>query len=208
MKTAILVPFAIALATLTSLAESQQSTPTRNVVLRAGNWYVVRSSQTAPGAPACAGFYMGQDGVELGKDKLVVKLPGEPKSIGLRFGDEPPRAPRAPEANERQARAVVLAGPEFEQLRRNKSVALDVTTAQGRANPTFQLEGLNAAVKSIDAGCPVPAATVRAQRAVQKAREKAQAQRCSPAGIARMREQGLNDLRIMSACPKADLPAR
>jgi hypothetical protein len=208
MKTAIFVPLAIALATLTSPAEAQQSTQTRNIVLRAGNWYVVRSNQTASGAVACSGFYMGQDGVELRKDKLVVKLPGEPKSIGLRFGDEPPRAPRAPDANERQTGAVVLAGADFEQLRRSKSVSLDVATAQGRANPTLKLEGLNAAVKSIDAGCPVPAASVRAERALQKKREKALAERCSPAGIARMREQGLNDLRIMSACPKAALPAR
>jgi hypothetical protein len=208
MKDAFLITIALALAGIAAPGVAQPGTQTNTTVFRAGNWYVVRSTHNTTGAVGCTGFYMGHPGVQLSKESLIVRVPGEIKSIGMRFGDEPARAARTPQAAEKQIGAVVLAGADFDQLRKGKTLALDVTTAQGRGNHTFQLAGLDGALKNINDGCPLTQAAKRAERAAQKTREKVQAERCSPKGIARMQEMGIHELRIRSACPKADLTPR
>jgi hypothetical protein len=203
MKTAFLVSLALVLSTAAAPAMTQQSNRT---VLRAGNWYVVRSTQPVTGTVACTGFYMGQSGVELSKDSLIVRVPGDINSVGLRFGEEPARSLRPAEKTERQIGGVMLAGADFKQLRRSKTLSLDVTTAQGRTSHTLQVEGLDAALKNIEDGCPLTPASLRAERAVRQARAKAEAAKCTPAGIARMREKGYPEVRIVATCPKAAPP--
>jgi hypothetical protein len=208
MKAAFLISIALALAGIAAPGIAQPGVQTNRTVLRAGNWYVVRSTHKVTGAVACTGFYIGNPGVQLTKESLVLRVPGEIKSIGMRIGDRPARAARAPQPTEKQMGAVVLAGADFDQLRQNKTLALDVTTAQGRDSHTLQLDGLAAALKNINDGCPLTQAAKRAERAAEKARAKAEAERCSPQGIARMKESGMHELRIRSACPKADLTPR
>lgn len=205
MKNALVISIALALAAIAAPAVSQPGVQTNRATTRAGNWYVVRSTHKTTGDVACTGFYMGRPGVQLSKDSLIVKVPGELKSIGLRFGGEPARPARAPGKSEQQIGAVVLSGADFEQLRRSKTLGLEVVTSTTTASHTLELEGLGDALKNITAGCPLPPATKRAELAAQKAREKAQAQRCSPQGIARMQERGMHELRIKSLCPKADV---
>lgn len=208
MKTALVVSLALALATFAAPGMTQPGVQTNRTVYRAGNWFVVRSTHNTTGNVGCTGFYMGQPGVQLSKESLILRVPGEIKSIGLRYGDQPARAARPPAASEKQIGAVVLGGADFEQLRGSKTLGLDVTTAQGRGSHTLQLEGLDAALKNIGEGCPLTPAAKRAERVAQKAREKAQAERCSPKGIARMKEMGMHELRIRSTCPNADLTPR
>jgi hypothetical protein len=198
MKSAFFLPIALTLfAAAPGLAQ-----PTNQTVFRADNWFVVRSTKP-DGAVACTGFYIGQDGVQLNKYSLTVKIPGEVKSVSLRFGDQPVRAPRTLDPNEQQMGAVMLAGPDFEQLRRSKTLGLDVATAQGRESHALKLEGLDATLRNIDAGCPLTAAAARAQRAKQQARAKALAARCAPDAIAKQRANGVPEWRIADKCPKA-----
>lgn len=208
MKTAFVISIALALAGAALPAASQPGVQTNRAAFRAGNWFVVHSAHKTTGEVACTGFYMGRPGVQLSKDSLIVKVPGELKSIGLRFGDQSARPARAPEKSEQQIGAVVLSGADFEQLRNSKTLGLEVVTSTTSASHTLELEGLRAALKNINEGCPLPPATKRAELAAQKAREKAQAERCSPQGIARMQERGLHELRIKSMCPKAELTPR
>ncbi len=202
MKTVSLLSLFAVLWTLAAPGMTQEARSGR-AVFRSGDWYVVHSTQKATGAVACTGYQIGHPGAQLGKDSLSVKIAGEPKSIVLRFGDEPARAPRPAQKAEAQAGAVMLAGADFEQLRRSKTMELDVATAQGRVRETLNLGGLDATLKNIDAGCPLPAALVRAERKAQLAREKAAKARCEPAGVARMREKGVPEWRIAATCPKA-----
>jgi hypothetical protein len=208
MKTAFLISIALAMASIAAPGVAQSGTQTNRTVHRTGNWFVVRTAHNTTGAVSCTGFYMGHPGVQLSKETLILKVPGELKTIALRFDGQTPRAPRPPEASEKQIGAVVLAGADFEQLRRGKTLGLDVVSAQGPGSHTLQLEGLDAALKNINDGCPLTPAVKRADVAAKKARAKAEAERCSPKGIARMREMGMHDLRIKSACPKADLTPR
>jgi hypothetical protein len=205
MKTAFLISIALAMAGIAAPGVAKPGTQANRTVHRAGNWFVVRSTNDTTGTVGCTGFHMGDSGVQLSKETLILKIPGELKTIALRFDGQPPRASRPPEASEKQVGAVVLAGADFEQLRRGKTLGLDVVTAQGPSSHTLQLEGLDAALKNINDGCPLTPAAKRAELAEKKARAKAEAERCSPKGIARMREKGLPDLRIKSACPQADL---
>jgi hypothetical protein len=205
MRTAYLASIALALCAVAVPAMTQDVAPFNRTVYRAGNWYVVRTTKTT-GAVSCTGFHMSNPGVQLHRDSLIVKLAGEPKSVGLRFGQEPARAPRPAEKAEQQMGAVVLSGADFAQLRHGKTLVLEVATAKGAERQTLQLDGLEATLKNIDAGCPVPVALQRAERAERRAREKALAERCSPASVARMRERGLNELRIASRCPNASPP--
>lgn len=208
MKAAYLVSIALALASVAVPGMTQPGAQTNRTVYRAGNWFVVRSTHDTTGAVACTGFYMGLGAVQLSKENLILRVPGEIKSIGLRFGEQPPRAPRPPEASEKQIGAVMLAGPDFEALRRSKTLGIEVATAQGGGRHTLQLEGLDAALKNINDGCPLTPAAKQAERAAKQARERAIAARCAPAGVERMRARGVPEWRIKADCPKADLTPR
>lgn len=208
MKSAFLITIALALASFAAPGLTQPGVQTNRTVYRAGNWFVVRATHNATGAVSCTGFYMGQGGVQLSKENLIFRVPGEIKSVGLRFDEQPPRASRPPGASEKQIGAVMLAGPDFEELRRGKTLGIDVTTAQGRGSHTLQLEGLDAALKNINDGCPLTPAARRAEVAAKKARDRAMALRCAPAGIERQRASGVPDWRIQADCPKADLKPR
>lgn len=199
MKSAPLLLAALTLfAAVPGLAQ-----PSSKTVYRSGNWYVVRSTQPVTGAVACTGFYMGQGGVQLGRDSLLIKTADEVKSVSLRFGEQPARAARALDPNERQMGAVMVAGADFELMRRGKSLALELVTAKGNESHSLKLEGLDAALKNIDAGCPLPAASARAERAQQQARAKAQASRCTPEGVEKQRAMGVPEWRIAARCPQA-----
>lgn len=208
MKRALLLCVGLVLGAFAIPSLSQPGVQTNRAAFRAGNWYVVHSTHKTTGDVACTGFYMGRPGVQLSKDSLIIKVPGELKSIGLRFGDQPARPARAPEKSEQQIGAVVLGGADFEQLQSSKTLGLEVVTSTTRASHTLELEGLRAALKNINAGCPLTPATKRAELAAQKTREKALAERCSPQAIARMQERGMHELRIKSLCPKAELTPR
>jgi hypothetical protein len=203
MKPTLLLSLAVALVTSVATASAQPRPKSNQTVYRAGDWFVVRSTQPATGTVTCAGFYIGQDGVQLSRDSLIVKVPGELQSVGVRFDEQPARALRPAEKIEQQIGGVMLAGPEFAQLRRSKTLRVDVTTAQGRSSHTLKVEGLDATLSNIHAGCPLPAVAERAERARLRAREKALAARCSPEAIARMRANGMHELRIRSSCPGA-----
>jgi hypothetical protein len=208
MKTAFLLTLGVALAAAATPALPQAEGLTNRTVFRSGNWYVVRSTQSATGVVACTGYYMGQDALRLDKESLTVNVPGELKTITLRFDDQAPRPARPPERIEQQMGGAVLSGAEFEQLQRSRTLALEVATSRERVSHTVPLEGLNAALKNIEDGCPLTEAAVRAERAARQARDKAQAARCTPAGVRRMLERGVPEHRIQAECPKAKLPAR
>src|SRR5512133_2824837 len=136
MKTAWLLPVSIVLAALAAPVFPQPAPtepPPRRTVHRDGDWYVVRSIQRGTGQAICTGFYMGHAGVQLSKDSLIIRTPGELQSIGLRYGDEPAPAARPPSASEKQIGAVMIAGPDFDKLRRAKTLGLDVRTSQQHA---------------------------------------------------------------------------
>ena len=206
MKTALAVSLLIALGIPGSPALAQQG-PSSRAVFRAADWFVVRATQTS-GAVTCTGFHVADAGAQLDKDRLLVKLPAGTKSVGVRFDAEPARAPRALAKAEQEAGGLLLAGADFEQLRRSSQLGLDVATATGQERHVLKLEGLEATLKNIAAGCPLPAATAKAERARKLVREKAEREKCEPRGIARMREKGVPDWRIAATCPKAAPPAR
>jgi len=201
MKTASLISLLAVLWTFGAAATAQAQSG--RAVFRAGDWYVVRSAQNVAGVAACTGFHMGHPEAQLGKDSLMVKIPGEIKTVGVRFDNEPARAPRPAAKAELQAGGVILAGAEFEPLSRGKTLDLDVTTAQGRTRVALKLEGLAASLKNMAAGCPLTAATARAERKAQLAKERAIKEQCEPPALARMRAKGLDEWRIAAKCPQA-----
>jgi hypothetical protein len=205
MKTVSLVLAALALSAAAVPALAQ---PSMQTVFRAGNWFVVRSNQPATQSVACTGFYVGEGDVQLSKDKLTIKLPGEVRSVSLRIGDQPAGAPRAINESERQTGALVVAGADFDRVRRSKTLTVDLATAQGSETRKLDLDGLAATLKNIEAGCPVPAAAARAERARQQARAQARAARCTPEALEDQRARGVPEWRIAARCPQAAAPAQ
>lgn len=206
MKTPLLLILSLALGAFAAPALTQTSMPARRTVHRDGDWYVVRSVQRGTGQAICTGFHMGHAGLQLSKDSLIIRTPGDLQSIGLRYGDEPAPAARPPSAAEKQIGAVMIAGPEFEKLRRSQTLGLDIQTSQEHAKHMLKLNGIEGVLKNIEAGCPTPKAVERADRRAQQVRERVQRERCEPANVRKMRERGVPELRIRAMCPNAPPP--
>jgi hypothetical protein len=188
---------AIGLALLGGMppAAAQPKLQTNEPVFKSGNWFVVRSTKEGRDTVACTGFYKAHRGIQLSEDSLIVRIPDDMQEITIGYGDKM-RPPRPPEDIEKDLRAVVFRGADFDRLRRTRTVKLEIATAKGTVRHEMNVQGINAALLNIASGCPVPAERVMAQPQPGGAADAV----CPPALMARMRANGVNEAQIAASC--------
>ena len=189
------VSIAIGLALLGAMpqAAAQPKLQTNEPVFRSGNWFVVRSTKEGRDTVACTGFYKAHRGIQLSEDSLIVRVPDDVQDITIGYGDKM-RPARPPEDIEKELRAVVFRGADFDRLRRTRIIKLEISTARGQIRHELNVQGINAALLNIASGCPVPAERLGGQPA-----GGADAA-CTPALMARMRANGIAEAQIAASC--------
>ncbi len=187
--TAISIALGLALLGTGAPAVAQPKLDTNETVFQSGSWFVVRATRARSDSVSCTGFYKSYRSIQLSQDMLLVKVSGGIEQIAIGFNGKllPPRQPMA---MENQLGAVVLAGPQFEQLQRSRTLRLEAVTGKGRANFDLKLQGLSDALANMAAGCPVPSTGQAAAAGTD----------CSLPLLARMRANGITEAQITASC--------
>lgn len=194
MKTiAASIALGLALSAAMPSAVGQPRLQTNEPVFRSGNWFVVRSTKENSTTVACTGFYKDRRGIQLSEDTLIVKVPDGIETVAIGYGDKM-RPARPPEDIEREMRAVVFRGADFDRLKRTRIIKLEISTARGQLRHELNVQGINAALLNIASGCPVPAERIVAQPGSTS--EPA----CTAALMARMRANGITEAQIAGSC--------
>jgi hypothetical protein len=126
-------------------------------VYRSGPWFVVHSGPDGGDAVSCTGFYRAKRRVQLSKDALIIKTSEPITGVAISFDGEAPAAQRPLSPAEKELGSITFTGDDFSRLARSRKVRIAAHTSQGTISEELELEGFEGALKSIKAGCPLPA---------------------------------------------------
>lgn len=173
-----------------------QSLKDAQPTLKTGNWTVLRSLDTMTDKVSCTAIYKANYGVQLARDKLIVRISGGIQSVTLRFGENPPQSMRLPQKMEKDVNAVIIEGAEFSQaLETNRLRVQVLTLVRGVATEDLDTTGIQSATEHIQAGCPV----ANASDATAKPPTPTDGV-CSEQLVVRLRAAGVTEQQINTAC--------
>jgi hypothetical protein len=136
---------------------------------------------------------------------MYVSVKGGIQLITLRFDDSPAGSSRQPEKMEKDVRAIIIDGADFNKLQESKRLRVQtLTLVSGIVSEDLDLTGLQESLASIKNSCPVQAAPVTPPpppppSPMAKADVPAPPV-CSDVLISRMKAQGLKDKQILAVC--------
>lgn len=164
-----------------------------------GNWTILRDVDKMTDKVVCTGVYQQDYATQLTDQGLYISVKGGLSSVTLRFDELPARPMRLAEKIEKDVRAVMLEGPDFDLAVSSTRLRGQVLTLISGVQ-TFELDltGIREAVANIKAGCPVSpsgAASPSAQPA------KSEPQACSPDLLDRMKAAKVTPAQIQKICP-------
>lgn len=132
-------------------------------VFTAGNWTVLRDVDKMTDKVSCTGIYKNDFGKQLAQDGLYISIRGGISSVTLRFDDSPARGMRLPTQIEKDVRAVMLEGSEFDAAIASSRLRGQVLTlVSGLQEFDLDLTGIAEASANIKSGCPLPIAAPEA----------------------------------------------
>lgn len=169
-----------------------------------GNWTVLRDVDKMTDKVSCTGIYKDDYGKQLAERGLYIQVRGGISSVTLRFDDEPPRPMRLAEKLEKDVRAVMLQGAEFDSVVAAKRLRGQVLTlVSGIQDFELDLAGISEALASIREGCPPVALTPEAPAAAPSpAAPKATS--CSPELLDRMKAAKVTPAQVQRICASTD----
>jgi hypothetical protein len=180
---------------LVSVTTYAQSLKDAKVVLRSGNWKVLRTTDPMKDTTSCTGIYKENYSVQLTSETLYIGVQGGIEGVTLRFGDKPARGLRLAQEMEKRIRSLILSGSEFSELSGSTRLRYQVSTlVSGIKTDEIDLAGYDAALAYIRAGCASGADPAPQQG------PSAVGTLCAPALVERMQAQGLKEEQISSMC--------
>lgn len=195
MKSALIA--AVVVTAITAVTANAQSLKDAAVVMRAGDWKVLRSADLMTDKANCTGIYKENYGVQLAPDTLFISVSGGLQSVTLRFDDNPPSRLRLATDMEKKVRSIILSGSEFSQLRAAKRLRYQSgTLVSGVESGEIDLTDFAPALDNILQGCPsvgpppVPAPPTSSDKSAE----------CAPSLIKKMKAQGLKPEQIVAIC--------
>ena len=182
---------AVALTCMASIAFAQ-GLKAAKPTLKVGNWTVLRSIDAMTDKVSCTGIYKSNYGIQLSANKLYVNISGGIQSVTLRFGENPPENLRLPQKMEKDVRAVIIEGSEFQNALATNRLRLQVLTlVRGVTFEDIDTTGIKSAVEHIQAGCPLPTEAGSAESALGT---------CPSEMVTKLRASGLTEDQILKAC--------
>lgn len=185
----------VALVTLAAVAVSAtafaQSLRDAETALTVGNWKVLRTIDQMNDSVRCTAIYNNDYSIQLSKDTLYLAVQGGVQGVTLRFDDNPANRLRLATDMEKRIRSVIISGREFSQLTGSSRLRYQVATLfRGSADGDIDLNGLPAALDSINRQCPIEGTALA----------KPASASCAPSMISNMRAQGLTIAQIDAIC--------
>lgn len=193
---------AIAFIALTHSASYAAGLKDATVALKVGNWKVLRDIDPMKDSVSCTGIYKTNNGIQLSESGMYVSVRGGIQLITLRFDDKPAGSSRQPQKMEKDVRAIIIDGVDFNELQESKRLRIQtLTLVSGIVSEDLDLTGLQEAIASIKAGCPIQAApvTTPSQAPIATA-DVPPTPVCSDVLISRMKAQGLKEKQILAVC--------
>jgi hypothetical protein len=195
---------AIVFIALTHSASNAAGLKEATVALTVGNWKVLRNLDPMNDSVSCTGLYKTNNGIQLSRSEMYVSVKGGIQLITLRFDDSPAESSRLPEKMEKDVRAIIIDGADFNKLQESKRLRVQtLTLVSGIVSEDLDLTGLQEALASIKADCPVQAAPVITPAPAPTPIAAAAVPPppvCSDVLISRMKAQGLKDKQILAVC--------
>jgi len=195
MKCLAINLFAVILLARGQVSQAQ-SLKDAQTTLKAGNWTVLRSTDTMTDKVTCTGVYRTNRGIQLSNDGLYVNIKGGIKTVTLRFGENAARPLRLPQKMERDVGAVILEGSDFADALQSNRLRLQVLTlVSGIATEDLDITGIQAAADHIKAGCPPTAGSGSAPKP-----QSTPASLCTDQLRANLRAAGVTERQMAAAC--------
>ena len=172
-----------------------QSLKDATVAFSKGNWKVLRSVDPMTDKTSCTGIYNGDYGIQLTPETLFLSVTGGIESVFLRYDEQPPQRMRLATDMEKKIRSMIISGNNFNQLSTTSRLRYQATTlVSGIKTGELDLTDFNAALASIQQGCPAGAQAAESKPAANAA------QGCSVELINKMKQQGLAPDKILAIC--------
>jgi hypothetical protein len=194
--------FAVALCAL-AICPAQASLKDATKVATFGSWTILRSVDKMTDKVTCTGIYQQDYAKQLSDEGLYVSVKGGISSVTLRFDDLPPRPMRLASKIEKDVRAVMLEGAEYDLAISSARLRGQILTLiSGVQDFELDLTGIKDAVANIKAGCPIqtsvaesPTAPIPPQQAA-----KPESTACSPDLLNRMKAAKITSAQIQKIC--------
>lgn len=165
-----------------------------------GNWTILRDVDKMTDQVSCTGIYKDDYSKQLASRGLYIQVRGGISSVTLRFDEDPPRSMRLAEKMEKDIRAVMLQGAEFESAIAAKRLRGQVLTlVSGLQDFELDLTGIAEAVASIRDGCP-PIAPPPEPQAAPAAPTTPPALLCTTELMDRMKAAKVTPTQIQKIC--------
>ncbi|CAN7189059.1 hypothetical protein [Acidovorax sp. LjRoot117] len=165
-----------------------------------GNWTVLRDTDKMTDKVTCTGIYQQDYSRQLSEDGLYISVKGGLSSITLRFDELPARPMRLAGKIEKDVRAVMLEGADFDLAVSSTRLRGQVLTlVSGVQDFELDLSGIREAVAHIKAGCP-PAAPSAMSAPAPATAEPPQPPACSPDLLERMKAARVTPAQIQKIC--------
>ncbi len=172
----------------------------------AGNWTVYRSLGPISDKITCTGLLKGDVKAQLVANSLYVPVSGGIQSVTLRFGENAANAMRLPQKMEKDVRALIIEGADFQSAVESMRLRGQVLTlVSGVFTFDLDMAGISEALENIRGDCPIqpepvakktpPETTAAVSPAAQTSPPSQPAATCSDKVLARMTAESPRVLR-------------
>ncbi|OYD50691.1 hypothetical protein [Acidovorax kalamii] len=187
----------------TALGTAQASLKEAAKVGTFGNWTILRDVDKMTDKVTCTGIYQQDYAKQLSDEGLYISVKGGISSVTLRFDDLPPRPMRLAGKIEKDVRAVMLEGAEYDLAISSSRLRVQVLTLiSGVQNFELDLAGIKDAVANMKAGCPIPqpVAAPPIEPAASPNLAPQEQPACSPDLLSRMKAAKVTPAQIQKIC--------
>lgn len=168
-----------------------------------GQWEVLRDIDKMTDKVSCVGIYRSDKKIQLAEDGMYIAVSGGIESVTLRFGSDQARPMRLAKKMEKDVRAVMLEGEEFQGAIGADRLRMQVLTlVSGLKEYDLNMSGASQAVEHIKAGCPKQKAELAQAAQDAPANEPAAKDDslCPPKVLTRLKAQGMAPNKIKAIC--------
>lgn len=138
-------------------AQAQTSLKDAPATLEMNNWTVLRQVDPMTDKVSCTGIYKKSPAVQVSSNGLYIRVAGGLESVTLRFDNEPARAMRLPTTMEKQVRAIILDGGDYQKALESTRIRYEsLLLIRGMASGDLDISGIKEVAAHIANGCPLP----------------------------------------------------
>lgn len=170
-------------------------------VFESGKWTVLRDVDKMTDKVICTGILGSDYQKQLTRDTFFISISGGITSVTLRFNDGQAEPLRLSSKSEKDVRAVIIRGSDFEKLKASTRLRGVVTTLINRSQELdLDLTGVGEALLNIEQGCPSSVLATSTAKPAEPTIELTLS--CSADLIGKMQRAGVTMAQVAQVCGK------